>query len=123
MRYFAKMEGGNTPPSWLLMSRYGVGIFLVIGTLITMLEDENGRQDVALKAFAASVAVGAGVAAGHLMDYLKSWLLPHPQSKTPDLLVRAFCVKDKPFAFGCDLIPPPALFNSNPRLNLQPPSE
>lgn len=68
---FRKMEGGNTPPSWLLMSRYGVGTFLVIGTLITMLEDENGRQDVALKALAAAVAVGAGVAAGHLIDYLR----------------------------------------------------
>ena len=69
---FRKLEAGNTPPSWLLMSRYGVGIFIVFGTLATLLESrDNSRQDVILKGIASSVAVGAGVAAGHLLDYLR----------------------------------------------------
>ena len=34
-------------------------------------EDGNGRQDVALKALASAVAVGSGVSAGHLLDYLR----------------------------------------------------
>lgn len=69
---FRRLERGNTPPSWTLLSRYGVGTFLIIGTLVVLLEDDrNGRQDVALKALAAAVSVGAGVATGHLLDYLK----------------------------------------------------
>ena len=44
----------------------------VIGTLVVLLdEDWNGRQDVALKALASAVAVGSGVSAGHLLDYLR----------------------------------------------------
>ena len=69
---FKRLERGNTPPSWTLLSRYGVGVFLVIGTLVVLLdEDGNGRQDVALKALASAVAVGSGVSAGHLLDYLR----------------------------------------------------
>ncbi len=68
---FRRLERGNTPPSWTLLSRYGVGTFLIIGTLTVLLEDGDGRQDVALKALAAAVAVGSGVAAGHLLDYLR----------------------------------------------------
>ena len=70
---FKRLERGNTPPSWTLLSRYGVGVFLVIGTLVVLLdEDGNGRQDVALKALASAVvSVGAGVATGHLLDYLQ----------------------------------------------------
>ena len=69
---FKRMERGHTPPSWTLLSRYGVGVFLVIGTLVVLLdEDGNGRQDVALKALASAVAVGSGVSAGHLLDYLR----------------------------------------------------
>lgn len=68
---FRRLERGNTPPSWTLLSRYGVGTFLIIGTLVVLLDDEDGRQDVALKALAAAVSVGAGVATGHLLDYLK----------------------------------------------------
>lgn len=69
---FRKLERGSTPPSWTLLSRYGLGTFIVIGTLTATLErDGNGRQDVALKALAAAVSVGAGVAAGHLLDYLR----------------------------------------------------
>ncbi len=69
---FRRLERGSTPPSWTLLSRYGLGTFIVIGTLVVLLEDDrNGRQDVALKALAAAVAVGSGVAAGHLMDYLR----------------------------------------------------
>ena len=61
---FKRLERGNTPPSWTLLSRYGVGVFLVIGTLVVLL-------DVALKALASAVAVGSGVSAGHLLDYLR----------------------------------------------------
>ena len=69
---FKRLERGNTPPSWTLLSRYGVGVFLVIGTLVVLLdEDANDRQDVALKALASAVAVGSGVSAGHLLDYLR----------------------------------------------------
>ena len=68
---FRRLERGNTPPSWTLLSRYGIGTFLIIGTLVVLLDDEDGRQDVALKALASAVAVGSGVSAGHLLDYLR----------------------------------------------------
>lgn len=68
---FRKMERGNTPSSWLLLSRYGTGTFLIIGTLAASLDDKEERQTVTLKALAAAVSVGVGVSAGHLLDYLR----------------------------------------------------
>ena len=92
---FKRLERGNTPPSWTLLSRYGVGVFLDIGTLVVLLdEDGNGRQDVALKALASAVAVGSGVSAGHLLDYLReSPLSPYPPPKqTARLLPGGLCL-------------------------------
>ena len=70
-RVFRKLERGNTPPVWTLLGRYGIGILLVIITMALMLKErDNDRADVVLKTVTASVSVGLGVSAGHLLDHL-----------------------------------------------------
>ena len=67
---FKLMEAHHTPPDWTLLARYGVGYLTAVGVLSHMAEDTNTRRDVSLLALAAGVAVGVGVAAGRLIDYL-----------------------------------------------------
>ena len=68
---FKRMERGHTPPSWLLMSRYGVGYLAALAVQGVMVEETNSRRDFVLLGLAAGVTVGLGVAAGHLLDYLR----------------------------------------------------
>jgi hypothetical protein len=69
---FKRLERGKTPPSWLLLSRYGVGYLAALAVQSVMAAEEgNSRREVALTGLAAGVTVGLGVAAGHLIDHLK----------------------------------------------------
>lgn len=69
---FKRLEAGKTPPAWLLLSRYGVGYLAALTVQGVMAEKENNtRRDVMLLGLAAGVSVGLGVAAGHMIDYLR----------------------------------------------------
>ncbi len=68
---FKRLEAGETPPSWLLLSRYGIGYLTALSIHTLMAGEQNSRRDVGLLGLAAGVVVGLGVAAGHLLDYLR----------------------------------------------------
>jgi hypothetical protein len=66
---FKHLERNNTPPDWLLLSRYGIGYLTAVGVLVYMAEEDNTRRDVGLLSLAAGVSVGLGVVAGRMIDY------------------------------------------------------
>lgn len=67
---FQHLERNNTPPDWLLLSRYGVGYLTAVAVLVYMSDDTNTRRDVGLLSLAAGVSVGLGVVAGRMIDYV-----------------------------------------------------
>lgn len=67
-------EENDVPRAWTLLARYVIGMFLVLPVYIILRRGDERSSESILDAQAfitAASTVGAGVAAGHLLDGLK----------------------------------------------------
>ena len=70
-RIIRNIEARGTPPTWTLLSRYGIGYLLTLAVFALMTRRQAWRDEALLLFLAAGVSVGVGVGVGHALDDMR----------------------------------------------------